>query len=64
MLLYRLQGNQNMLNLKYEEAVNTFKLFNTTLVDVNTNFRKLDRDINTSRPELMQLQEEKKHLTE
>ena len=64
MSLYRLQLNQNMLNQKCEEAVTIFKEFNTTLSDVNTNFRRLDHDINTSRPELMQLQEEKKHLTE
>ena len=61
---HRLKNNQNILSRKIDEAGKNFRMLGATLNDVSMNFRKLDRDVNTCRPEIMQLQAEKQALTE
>ena len=61
---HRLQKNQVVLLQKLEDAGNDFRQFNVELNNLSMAFRKLDRDVNTSRPEIMQLIEEKQRYTE
>ena len=61
---HRLENNQSTLLRKIDEAGQNLRILCATLNDVSMNFRKLDRDVNTCRPEIMQLQAEKQTLTE
>ena len=47
-----------------DDAGNDFRKFNMELNEKSVSFRKLDRDVNTSRPEIMQLIAEKQRYME
>ena len=60
----RLKVNRDILIKKIEDASKEFWQYSMELTELNVSFRRLDREVNTSRPEIMQLKEEKQRYTE
>ena len=60
----RLKLNKDILLKKIEDANKEFWQYGMDLTELNVSFRRLDREVNTSRPEIMQLKEEKQRYIE
>ncbi len=60
---HRLLENAKILGERVQEATRQLNMVQKQLREANTEFRTLDRDINTVRPELMKLQWEKEQYT-
>ena len=60
----RMSVNEDILIKKTEDACKEFQEYSLELTELNVSFRRLDRKVNMSRPEIMQLKEEKQRYTE
>ena len=55
--------NAKKMGEKLQEAIRNHPQMQRKFAQINMEFRTMDKDINTVRPELMKLQREKDHYT-
>jgi hypothetical protein len=55
--------NAKKIGVMFQEANRNHPQMQRTFAQINMQFRTMDKDINTVRPELMKLQREKDHHT-
>ena len=62
-ILFRIIDNAKLLGERLQEATKKHPQMQVKFNKINVEFRTMDKDINTVRPQLMKLQREKDHYT-